>query len=696
MRRGVDSSSMHGDARFSESAIEVEESSRRVISENERHVAFAADSLGSLRRELIEHLGPETARGILTRAAYESGCVDARRVRERYPEPLPEDLLRTGHGFYDLGGRARVRLTRVDINRVDGKFHVVGDWLDSSEAEQHVKHFGSSARTVCWTLEGYVAGYASELLGREALCMETRCRGRGDSVCSFELKPREDWGEAGKKLAGMLAEARPAGRVEGCLRNISERGCALEQSLPDAVLTLGVDATIRSCSQGGHDLFGSRPADIIGMNLGHFLAGGRGEANRITERLRCDGKIRNYVTEFVMPVGRRVPVAMAAYAVRDPGGEMLGAVGVAHDLTDVRRLEDELAAKNRFMANILQDSADAIITMDPESIVTSWNRGAESIFGYTADEAVGQHIDIIMPAEMRSTRELDALTEKLRTHGAVRSYQTECVTKDGRRIQAIFTRTAVWDDSGNYTGSSVVLKDVTATRNLERQLADAEHLATLGELSAGLAHEVKNPLAGIKGAIDVIRDTLPVADVHREILGDVLHEVNRIDQIVRDLLNYAKPRIPSHADINLAEMAQRMVAMARQSAKDDRIAIRLDVQDAIPGFTGDQTQLEQVLLNLLLNARKATRAGGRIDVRLSCDSAEGAVRVEVEDNGAGISEEIRKKIFQPFFTTRTDGTGLGLAICLKNVQYHGGTIDVESEVGKGTRFIVTLPLISRL
>src|SRR5512135_2814667 len=344
--------------------------------------------------------------------------------------------------------------------------------------------------------------------------METRCRARGDNVCSFELKPRGVWGEAGNELAGLLADARPAGRIEGCLRNISERGCALEQSLPDAVLTLGVDATIRSCSQGGQDLFGSRPAEMIGRNLGQFLAGGRNEANRLTERLRCDGKIRNYVTELVMPVGRRIPVAMAAYAVRDPDGEMLGAVGVAHDLTDVRRLEDELAAKNRFMANILQDSADAIITMDPENIVTSWNRGAESIFGFSADEAVGQHIDIIMPTEMRSTRELEALTEELRTQGAVRSYQIECVTKDGRRIQAIFTRTAVRDDAGKYTGSSVVLKDVTATRNLERQLADAEHLATLGELSAGLAQDVKTTLLGIKGAIYVIRDMLPVTDVH--------------------------------------------------------------------------------------------------------------------------------------------------------------------------------------
>jgi two-component system sensor histidine kinase AtoS len=131
-------------------------------------------------------------------------------------------------------------------------------------------------------------------------------------------------------------------------------------------------------------------------------------------------------------------------------------------------------------------------------------------------------------------------------------------------------------------------------------------------------------------------------------------------------------------------------------SKGDSISIVLDVRGTIPLFTGDQAQLEQVLLNLLLNAQHAVRPGGRIAVRLAYDRAGGEVRIEVEDNGCGIPEEIRKKIFQPFFTTRTDGTGLGLATCLKNVQYHGGSIDLQSEPGKGTKFVVTLPLICRL
>jgi len=485
-------------------------------------------------------------------------------------------------------------------------------------------------------------------------------------------------------------------RVDRCLRSISETGCELERASLDAIITTDPEGKILSCSAAACDLLGILPGEAIGRHVSSFYAGGIGEARLVMQQLKDKGRIRDYITEIHTPAGRRTPIALSASAVRNSAGEIIGTLGVARNLTEIRRLEDELNKRNRFMANILQDSADAIMTMDPEDNVTSWNRGAEAIFGYSAAEMIGKSVSIIIPPDLREAQELKQLRERFRALGVVRNYQTERITKDGRRIQVIFTRTAIRDDQGNIVGSSSVLKDVTSYRNMERQLADAAHLATLGELSAGLAHEVKNPLAGIKGAIEVIRDSIPASDIHREILGDVLHEVNRIDKIVRDLLGYAKPKPPSHSDVQLEETAQRIVAMVEKSAKNDALVIRLHKLTPVPGFTGDETQLEQVLLNLLLNAQKAMPTGGHIDVRLWHDPAEGTVRFEVEDDGPGIPEEVRKRLFQPFFTTRTDGTGLGLATCLKNVQYHGGSIEVQSEVGRGTKFIVTLPLVSRL
>jgi PAS domain S-box-containing protein len=484
------------------------------------------------------------------------------------------------------------------------------------------------------------------------------------------------------------------GLVKGCLQCISEAGCVLEKAALDAILSTDAKGRIQSCNDAACELLGLSAGEAAGRHVSSVYAGGITEARQVMRRLREQGMIRGYMTTLLTAKGHTIPVAISASFIRDKEGKVAGTLGIAHNLTELRRLEDELNTKNRFMANILHDSADAIMTMDPEDTITSWNRGAEAIFGYGAAEVIGKSVSILLPPELREVRELDQLRERFRAAGILRNHQTERITKDGRRIQVIFTRTAIRDEQGNIVGSSSVLKDVTSDRNLERQMADAEHLATLGELSAGLAHEIKNPLAGIKGAIEVIRDSVPASDVHREILGDVLHEVNRIDKIVRDLLNYAKPKPPSHSTIDLVEMAQRIIAMVEKSAKNEALSIRLRRLTPTSEFTGDETQLEQVLLNLLLNAQKAMPAGGDVEVRLS--QSDCAVRIEVEDHGPGIGEEVRKRLFQPFFTTRTDGTGLGLAICLKNVQYHGGTIEVQSEAGRGAKFIVTLPLLSHI
>ncbi len=685
---------MRADAIGFQDVFHIDPPSGRITLGSDRYIMLGAESVGRMRRELIDNLGVEISRGILERVGYQCGQHDARQMKERYTWPSDEEWLRAGPRLHYLEGVVNVNVRSLEFNRSEGKFHMTGEWIDSFEAEEHLKYHGTASSPVCWTLEGYATGYATEFFGRRVVCMETCCRGMGHPICAFELRLAEDWGPAARPLEEMLAAVRFTERFDRCLRSINEMGCELEQTSLDGVITTDAHGLITSCSQGACDLLGFLPGEPLGKPVSSIYVGGISESHEIMRRLKS-GRLHNYVTEIMTPVGRRIPIALSVSSIRNSSGEMVGTVGVVHDLTEVRRLEGELNEKNRFMANILQDSADAIITMDPDDIITSWNRGAESIFGYAAGEVIGKSILTLVPPDLKESNELVKIRERMRSQGAVRSYQTERITKDGRRIQVIFTRTAIRDASGKVIGASAVLKDVTFYRNLERQLADAEHLATLGELSAGLAHEIKNPLAGIKGAIEVIRDSLSPDNEHSEILGDVLHEVNRIDKIVRDLLNYAKPKPASHSDICLPDIAQRIAAIVRQSSKNDGFSLRVIQLDEIPGFTGDETQLEQVLLNLLLNAQNAMTKGGEIEIRLSYDPEECRVRIEVEDTGPGIPDEIRKKIFQPFFTTRTEGTGLGLATCLKNVQYHGGSIDVRSEVGVGTTFTITIPLFCR-
>ncbi len=227
-------------------------------------------------------------------------------------------------------------------------------------------------------------------MGEDVVCLETHCRAKGDRGCRFELKPVREWGQTARPVQEMLTSVRFAERFDRCLRIIGDMGCELEQTSADAILTTDAQGVITSCSQGASQILGIPPSEAIGNKVSSFYQGGHSEARSIMAQLKEQRRVRNHLTELVSPAGRKTPIALSASAICDRSGNIIGTIGVAHDLTEIRRLEDELATKNRFMANILRDSADAIMTMDPDGIVTSWNKGAESIFGYLASEMIGK------------------------------------------------------------------------------------------------------------------------------------------------------------------------------------------------------------------------------------------------------------------------------------------------------------------
>lgn len=221
------------------------------------------------------------------------------------------------------------------------------------------------------------------------------------------------------------------------------------------------------------------------------------------------------------------------------------------------------------------------------------------------------------------------------------------------------------------------------------QISRAEHLATLGELAAGLAHEIRNPLAGIAGVIEIVGRDLPPTSPARAVVKDVRQEISRISRTLSDLLETARPHPPQIRKSNLNTTVEHAVMLARQQVLSKPIKIELHQAPDLPEVEHDSDQIHQVLLNLLLNAEQAVEGAGIVTVQVG--SQDNCASVLISDTGRGISPQVLSNIFRPFYTTKGNGTGLGLSLARRIVEEHHGRIEVRSVVGKGSQFTVLLP-----
>jgi signal transduction histidine kinase len=232
----------------------------------------------------------------------------------------------------------------------------------------------------------------------------------------------------------------------------------------------------------------------------------------------------------------------------------------------------------------------------------------------------------------------------------------------------------------------------------DTEMVQVEHLATMGELAAGVAHEIRNPLAGIAGAIEIITKDFPEDHPDREILEDLRQEVHRIEKVLSDLLIYARPKAPQYGMADLKETVARTLQLARQQTGSKDIEFSIQISASLPRFRMDPEQLHQVLLNLVLNGIQALDQRGKITIQAKVLGGSGAparsnqIEISVSDTGGGISQDQMERIFRPFYTTKRGGTGLGLSLCRRIIGQHGGTLTAESEVRKGSRFVIHLPM----
>jgi two-component system, NtrC family, sensor histidine kinase PilS len=372
-------------------------------------------------------------------------------------------------------------------------------------------------------------------------------------------------------------------------------------------------------------------------------------------------------------------------------GLALSAVGVlaTHLARQTRQAGERLTRHERYAGdlatlheNTIRSMTSGLVTLDLEGRVTSINEAGSEILGVTRARLIGEPLEVHLP-------QLALLLLEAGPQGTVRRAEITALRDDGAVRSLGISAAPLADHTGGVIGRVIHFQDLTELRRMQLEVERAERLASIGRLAAGIAHEIRNPLASISGSIEMLKTT-PGADADsRQLMDIAVREVDRLNRLITDLLDYARPHKEERRRLDLGEHAGEIVRAFEQERRE-KITVAVDlpagvIVEAAPG------QLRQVLWNLIRNAADAmSTSGGEIAIRLGSDGPRAALAIR--DQGPGIPRDRLDRLFEPFYSTKAGGTGLGLATVARIVADHGGTIDVSSEPGQGATFTVRLPL----
>ncbi len=350
-----------------------------------------------------------------------------------------------------------------------------------------------------------------------------------------------------------------------------------------------------------------------------------------------------------------------------------------------RATRASLSRIKAFSDNVVEHVPIGLLALDSQGKIAAFNKGAESILQLSAPEVIGQPAPKILPAallqEINDSQNQDGIIEK----------EIECTTADGKIVPLEIGASSLKNENDVFLGNVLLFKDLTEMRALRREVARSQRLASVGRLAAGVAHEIRNPLSSIKGFATYFKDRYPDRPQDQQTAAIMIQEVDRLNRVVGQLLEFARPISIKPQPTSLQALVTDSLKLIEDRAAEKKISIHIQNNARVDEARIDADRINQILLNLYLNAIDAMEAGGKLEVDLSSDSNSGEIHITVSDTGCGISPQDLSKVFDPYFTTKSSGTGLGLAIAYNIVEAMGGSIAVKSDPGKETAFMITIP-----
>jgi len=537
----------------------------------------------------------------------------------------------------------------------------------------------------------------------DKLCQEVEITtARGEQRDIYLCLALADGGEGAVKGCAYLTDITERKRFEERLRVSEKRYRELFEQVGEGLFISTPEGKFIDCNQTLLDMLGyETKEELLQIDITKDLYVIPEERRIFQAKMERDGSVREWEVEFKRKDGGKITVLLSAYAIRDSAGNVLGYEGVNIDITQRKQLERELRETNDFRKRLIESSPYAIIATDIKGNIIVFNRAAEELSGYRAEEVLGRiHITQIYPPGVAKE-----VMQRLRSPdyggiGRLTGSEFKMVHKGGKEIP-IHLSAAIVYQGGEEMASVGIFTDLRPRIVMEQklqethlQLIQLEKLRSLGEMAAGVAHEINNPLGGILIYACLLLEGLAPDDAQREDLGRIVQEATRCQEIVKSLLEFARQSGPKKELIDVNRAITDGLHFLENQATFHNIEIIKELAPSLPPLLGNAGQLKQVFLNIMINAADAMHARGALTIKTFLSGNGNKVVIEFTDTGGGIPEDILPRIFDPFFTTKRvgEGTGLGLSMSYGIVKEHKGDIEVDTVLGSGTTFRVLLPV----
>ncbi len=547
--------------------------------------------------------------------------------------------------------------------------------------------------------------------------MVMRGEGLGQKVCT-EMSVRTSQGteketevclaptrsdDGRMKMYAYLRDITERKKFERELRESEEKFRTLFERVRHGLFISSRGGKFLDCNQALMEMAGyDNKEEFLKIDIAKDLYVNSEDRRKFQKLIEEHGFVKDLEVEFKKRSGEKITVLLTAHAKRDEKGKIIGYQGINTDISDRKRMERELKEANEFLMNLIEDSVDGIIVTNMKGDILIFNKGAENILGYETEEVVGKmNIRSVYPPGVAKE-----VMDKLKSPdyggvGKLTSFPIAHRRKDGELIEGDLSASLIYDESGKEIASVGIFKDLRERLRIERELREmqqallqSEKLAAMGRLTSQIAHELNNPIYGIMNTLELLKTEIPPESKRRRILELSLSEIQRLAEMLRNMLSFSKPEEEKRRPVKINELVEGILLVMERQMRESNIKVETYFDETLPEVMASTNQMRQVMLNLLKNAKEAMPKGGSLTVRTSREDHK--VVVAIQDTGVGIPEELRDKIFEAFFTTKqkVKGVGLGLSVCYGIIKDHGGEIRVESEVDKGTTFTIVLPMSS--